>query len=313
MSRTAVVLINLGGPVTQQDVEPFLARLFSDVIRLPWGNWGSKTLGNMVARRRAAYSRGMYRQIGGGSPILAETEAQTAALQRELGDSYYVSCAMRYSSPTIRQARASLANDFEDWDRVIALPLFPQYSFATTRTCQREWHAAGEYGNPKTVFIGSYHDHPDYIAALRDVLSTSLEGQESSADIHVVFSAHGVPTSYIRKGDIYQTQIEETTQKVMAGLPNPFSIAYQSRVGPVKWLQPNTLKWLPKICKHLIQCFSLGNVAGKAIQNITIFGIIMGQPFTNKSNHNFIRYQCTGIHCRFSLFTKLRSGSNRGT
>ena len=84
MSRTAVVLMNLGGPASQAEVEPFLANLFSDVIRLPWGSLGTGLLGRFIARRRREHAQGLYRQIGGGSPILQETEAQAAALQTVL-------------------------------------------------------------------------------------------------------------------------------------------------------------------------------------------------------------------------------------
>ena len=246
MNRTAVVLINLGGPATQDEVEPFLANLFGDVLRFPWGNFGSHSLGRMIARWRRPHAQALYRKIGGGSPILAETETQADALQTALGEDYRLTCAMRYSSPTISEVKVRLAEEETGWERIIALPLFPQYSFATTRTCSREWSANGQAPD-NSLFLGSYHDHPDYIAAQRELLAESLAGQPDAGEIHVVFSAHGVPLSYIRNGDRYQGQIEETSRLVMDGLANPWSIAYQSRVGPVKWLGPDTIQHIPAL------------------------------------------------------------------
>ncbi len=251
MNRTAVVLINLGGPATQDDVEPFLANLFGDVLSFPWGNLGARSLGRLIARQRRPHAQALYRKIGGGSPILAETEAQARALQAALGEDYRVTCAMRYSAPTIGEVQARLAAEKAGWARIIALPLFPQYSFATTRSCSREWSANGHATDNAlfsgSLFIGSYHDHPGYIAAQRELLSERLAGQPDAEDIHVVFSAHGVPRSFIRKGDLYQGQIEETARLTMAGLANPWSIAYQSRVGPVKWLGPDTITHIPAL------------------------------------------------------------------
>ena len=246
MNRTAVVLINLGGPANQAEVEPFLANLFGDVLSFPWGNLGSRSLGRLIARRRRPHAQALYRKIGGGSPILAETEAQARALQALLGKDYVVTCAMRYSAPTIGEVQAYLAADAAGWERIIALPLFPQYSFATTRSCSREWSANGQSPD-NSLFIGSYHDHPGYIAAQRELLAERLAGQPDPGDIHVVFSAHGLPRSFIRKGDRYQAQIEETARLTMAGLANPWSIAYQSRVGPVKWLGPDTIAHIPAL------------------------------------------------------------------
>ncbi len=108
MTRRAVILLNLGGPDSLDGVEPFLVNLFSDVISLPWGKFGSRFLGQLMARRRKERSQQLYRDIGGKSPILAETKAQAAALQAFLGEAYKVHIAMRYSSPTIDEIKSEL-------------------------------------------------------------------------------------------------------------------------------------------------------------------------------------------------------------
>ena len=247
MSRTAVVLMNLGGPGSGDDVESFLANLFSDVLRFPWGSAGTGMLGRFIARRRRDYARGMYRKIGGGSPILKETQAQATALQAALGLEYSIAIAMRYSPPLIPDALTTLMAAGDSWDRIVALPLFPQYSFATTRTCRTEWASAASGIDRPTAFVGAFHRHPQYIDAQMELLQKTLAASQRPNDVHVVFSAHSVPVSYIRKGDPYRAQIEETVQLVMAGSPNRYSIAYQSKVGPVKWLAPATISHVQEL------------------------------------------------------------------
>lgn len=299
MSRIAVVLINLGGPASQAEVEPFLANLFSDVIRFPWGSLGTGMLGRFIARRRREHAQGLYRQIGGGSPILKETEAQAAALQDVLGSDYTVTVAMRYSPPFIQSVRLTLEAEPDAWDRLVALPLFPQYSFATIRTCWLDWKSAAPGG--RSTFVGAFHRHPDYIAAQQELLRQTLTGSDLPNAVHVVFSAHSIPLSYVRRGDPYRDHIEETVALVMAGLPNPSSIAYQSKVGPVKWLAPATLDHVQQlgaqgvasiaivpiafVCEHLETLYEL---------DILVKGIAETAGITE-----YLRVPAPGVHPRF--------------
>lgn len=309
MSRTAVVLMNLGGPGNQDEVEPFLANLFGDVIRFPWGTFGAVALGRLIARRRKVYAQGMYRQIGGGSPILAETEAQVGALQSELGDNYHVTCAMRYSMPLIEGVKRDLAMANDPWDQVIGLPLFPQYSYATTRTCQQAWQA-GDAQDEGTSIIGPFHRHPDYIGSITELIRATLEGQDDPADIHLVFSAHSVPVSYIRRGDVYQAQIQETVDLVMAGmsggsgqtgLPNPHSLAYQSRVGPVKWLGPATIQHMRDLAHQGIKRVAVVPIAFVCEHLETLYELdILVRDFALEAGiTSYLRVPAPGVHPRF--------------
>lgn len=300
MSRTAVVLMNLGGPGNQDEVEPFLANLFSDVLRFPWGTFGAGALGRLIASRRKVHAQGLYRQIGGGSPILAETQAQAKALEARLGDGYHVTCAMRYSAPMIEQVKRDLATANDPWDQVVALPLFPQHSYATTRTCHQAWQA-GDALDDGTSFIGPFHRHPDYIGSISELIRATLEGQDDPTGIHIVFSAHSVPLSYIRRGDVYQAQIQETVDLVMAGLPNPHSLAYQSRVGPVKWLGPATIQHIRDLAHQGVKRVAVVPITFvcEHLETLYELDILVRDIALEAGITTYLRVPAPGVHPRF--------------
>lgn len=248
MSKTAVVLFNLGGPDSQAAVRPFLFNLFNDpaIIRLP------TVLRYLVARlissRRASKAKEIYNLMGGRSPILPETEAQAKGLQRALGsDDYRVLISMRYWHPQALEA----AKEAKVWgaDRVLLLPLYPQFSTTTTASSFKDWRrAAAKVGlNVPTAAIGCYPDEPGFIAAQTGLLRDALAKIESNPDntklIRILFSAHGLPKSVIRDGDPYQMQVERSVAAVLRQLNRPeldSQICYQSRVGPLEWIGPST-------------------------------------------------------------------------
>ena len=245
VADTAVILLNLGGPTTTDDVEPFLVNLFADVIRLPFGLPGGGLLGRFIARKRTEHAQSLYNQIGGASPILELTNQQAAALGAELGSGYDVLVAMRYSPPFIHEIKRKVAR--KGYSRVILCPLYPQYSFATTRTSFRAW----KKGRPhlEAVCIRDYHRQSDFIASWQGMIRATLSSAPNPDRAHLVFSAHSIPASYVRKGDSYQEEIEGSVASIMEGFPNPFSISYQSKVGPVKWLGPATDKHVVKLAQ----------------------------------------------------------------
>ena len=300
MTRRAVILLNLGGPDSLDGVEPFLVNLFSDVISLPWGKFGSRFLGQLMARRRKERSQQLYRDIGGKSPILAETKAQAAALQAFLGEAYKVHIAMRYSSPTIDEIKSELKDQDIVWDEFIVLPLFPQYSFATTRTCQIEWERDGQL-KAETSFIQSYHDHPGYIAALRDIINHALSAHVADERCHILFSAHGLPQSYIRRGDVYQTQIEDTVRLVMDGLPHKHSLAYQSKVGPVKWLAPSIADEITALAKSGVAELAVVPIAfvSEHLETLQELDMVMSKHAKEVGITNYIRVPALGTDPMF--------------
>lgn len=249
MGRVGVLLLNLGGPEKLEDVRPFLFNLFSDpeIIRLP-APWLQKPLAWLISSLRANKSQDNYRQIGGGSPLRKITEAQGEALEQklvEMGQETRVYIGMRYWHPFTEEAIARIKRDRTD--KLVILPLYPQFSISTSgssfRVLEEMWQEDPILGQVEYTLIPSWYDHPGYLQAMADLIVQELEKFSDPNRVHLFFSAHGVPQSYVDEaGDPYQREIEACTRSLMSILnrPNPYTLAYQSRVGPVEWLKPYT-------------------------------------------------------------------------
>jgi ferrochelatase len=248
--KRGVLLFNLGGPETLQDVRPFLYNLFSDpeIIRIRNGPL-RKSLAWMIASFRQSKSRELYRQIGGGSPLRQITEAQAAALSAELdsrGQNTGIYVGMRCWKPTIDEAAKQLLND--GISRLILLPLFPQYSLTTTGSCFKHFQDIdNRLGISKKMEISaveSWFADPLYIELMADLIQEGLRGFSGNEDgaIHLLYSAHSIPARYIDEGDPFLEQTKQTVNLINARLGNihPSTLAFQSKVGPVKWLSPST-------------------------------------------------------------------------
>jgi protoporphyrin/coproporphyrin ferrochelatase len=243
MPRRAIVLMNLGGPDSPEAVEPFLVNLFSDpaIIRLPLIVRGP--LARLIARRRAGVARDIYDHLGGGSPLLANTRAQGEALEAVLGDGSRCFIAMRYWHPLTEEAVAEVKN----WhpDEVVCLPLYPQYSTTTTGSSLTAWQRAAKregLGCPTRV-IDPYPTAGGFIAALAGLIAPVLEEAERSHKVRLLLSAHGLPLKIVQAGDPYPDQINQTAEAVVAALDRrdvDWTVCYQSRVGPLAWLGPQT-------------------------------------------------------------------------
>ncbi|MBD2343249.1 ferrochelatase [Anabaena subtropica] len=249
MGRVGVLLLNLGGPDKLEDVGPFLFNLFSDpeIIRLPF-RWLQKPLAWFIASRRTATSQENYKQIGGGSPLRQITEAQGEALKEQLhylGQEANIYVGMRYWHPYTEEAIALLTQD--NIDNLVILPLYPQFSISTSgssfRLLERLWQEDPKLQRLEYTVIPSWYKEPGYLQAMAELIRQEIDQFPNADQVHVFFSAHGVPKSYVEvAGDPYQQEIEECTALIMQTLnrPNPHTLAYQSRVGPVEWLQPYT-------------------------------------------------------------------------
>ncbi len=243
MSRIAVVAYNLGGPDSPEAVKPFLKNLFSDpmIIRLPGPlRW---FVASMISRRRAPVAREIYAKIGGRSPILPETQKQADALQAALGDGFRVFVAMRYWHPFADQ----VARDVAAWkpDRVVLLPLYPQFSTTTTESFLRIWRHAARAASldVPTAEVCCYPDHEGFVRALHRVTADAIAEVPDGMKYRVLFSAHGLPKKIVDAGDPYADQVERTAAAVIArlGVEGLDSVVcYQSRVGPLEWLKPYT-------------------------------------------------------------------------
>ena len=255
---TGIVLLNMGGPDTLSAIRPFLARLFSDreLIRLPLAPLTQPLFAWIVSGMRARKVRRYYEEIGGGSPIAELTGRQRAALEEmlaETGGNFRVYVGMRYWYPLAKHAVLEMKED--GVARGIALPLYPQYCAATTGSSLsdlRRWMRWAGAGFPLTE-VRSWPDHPGYIAALCGKIEDTL-AWESPDKTHLLFSAHGVPKSFIDEGDPYQAETEKTVAAVMERFPGiSHSISYQSRLGRTEWLKPDTVEEVLRLGREGIQ------------------------------------------------------------
>ncbi|HUA51218.1 MAG TPA: ferrochelatase [Candidatus Sulfotelmatobacter sp.] len=243
--RIAVVLFNLGGPDSVATVKPFLVNLFSDpaIIRVPWPL--RPILARLIAHRRAGVAERIYERLGGGSPLLANTQAQADALTAALGDAetLRVFIAMRYWRPRAVETAKAVARFAPH--QVVLLPLYPQFSTTTTRSSVAEWqraaHAAG-LSTPSRL-VCCYPDDPGFVAATAGHVRAALRDGGLEGRARVLFSAHGLPKRVVAGGDPYQAQVERTVAAVVAAVGVPaldWVVCYQSRVGPLEWIGPST-------------------------------------------------------------------------
>jgi protoporphyrin/coproporphyrin ferrochelatase len=244
--RPGVVLAQLGGPETLDDVRPFLYNFFVDLIpdNIPMPAPFVKPTAWLFSTLRAPFSRKLYASIGGGSPLRAHSEMQAQALRDELrrrGNTMPVYVAMRnwrpYSEDALDAARKDGVTD------LAFLPLYPQYSYSTTRSSLNELKRAMRASGyePRLHVIDQYCEDPDYIAALVDVTKRHVRDFRTPAeDVHLIYSAHGLPQRYIERGDPYLDQVKKTVAAASVRLahPGPVHLSFQSRLGPEKWLEP---------------------------------------------------------------------------
>lgn len=249
MGRVGVLLLNLGGPEQIEDVRPFLFNLFADpeIIRLPFP-WLQKPLAWLISTTRARRSQENYLQIGGGSPLRRITEEQATAIAQSLrhkGRDAEVYIGMRYWYPFTEEAIARIKRD--GIEELVILPLYPQFSISTSgssfRLLEKLWLEDPSLDRINYTVIPSWFDRPGYVRSVADLIARELDNLPNPDKAHIFFSAHGVPVSYVEEaGDPYQQEIEGCVAAIMKALhrPNDHTLAYQSRVGPVEWLQPYT-------------------------------------------------------------------------
>jgi len=245
MRRVAVVLFNLGGPDRPEDVQPFLFNLFNDpaIIRLPGLlRW---LIARIISKRRAPIAREIYSNIGGGSPLLANTQAQAQALEAALSDLGEVKCfiSMRYWNPRALET-AEQVQRF-DPETIVLLPLYPQFSTSTSDSSIKDWHeAARKVGiKAKTHAVCCYPRESGFVGANAALIRETLKKVGDIAKTRVLFSAHGLPKKIVTAGDPYQWQVEQSVAQVVDQLKDlqiDWSVCYQSRVGPLEWIGPAT-------------------------------------------------------------------------
>ncbi|HVY12590.1 MAG TPA: ferrochelatase [Alphaproteobacteria bacterium] len=241
--KTAVVLLNLGGPQNLKAVRGFLFRLFADkaIINLP--AFARLPLAALIAGLREKKAKKIYEAIGGGSPLLARTEEQARALEKELGPDFRCFIAMRYTPPGAREA----ARAIRAWgaEKTVLLPMYPQFSSTTTASSFRDFEK--NFGPCSTVH--SYPDLPGFIEALAALIRPAYEkraaeaAQKNFSAPRLLLSAHGLPQKIADAGDPYPKQCEISAEALVRALNIPaldWKLTYQSRLGPLPWLKPYT-------------------------------------------------------------------------
>ncbi len=254
--RIGVVLFQLGGPDSTEAIEPFLFNLFSDpdIIDFPLARLARKPLARLIASRRAGHVAKHYAALGGRSPLLENTLRQAEALEAELCTTCEarVVAAMRYWHPMTAAAVGELKRFGAQ--RVVLLPLYPQYSKTTTGSSLNEWNRCftPDGWRPEVHLIHDYHDDPCYIGAAAEAIDRALAEFPDPAAVDLVLTAHSIPAEVVAAGDPYQRQIERTAELICArGRWRARRwLCYQSKVGPSRWLQPSMRQMLEKLSRE---------------------------------------------------------------
>jgi len=259
--KRAVILANLGAPSNLDEVQPFLKNLFSDrdIFDFPFGKIGQSIFSSLISTFRAPKSKKYYGAIGGGSPLHENTVAQASKLQTVLEESEYkVFVAQRYWKPFISDIVRQVEAD--GFDQIILVPLYPHYSTTTTLSIINEWN---KYSSnlPEPLVIDRFFEIDDYNEACAEKIREKISICDSEP--HILFSAHSIPQKRVLDGDPYQQEIEKNMELIMDKVGKEkysYSLCYQSRLGPIKWLTPS----IEDEIQNLVQ---------KGIESVVVFPI----------------------------------------
>ena len=258
--KKAVLLFNLGGPDKIENIEPFLFNLFNDPAILNLPTLLRYPLAKLISNRRAPVAKKIYAELGGSSPILKLTKEQSSALEIKLNqsqteDEYKCFIVMRCWNPRAKDVIKDV--QLYNPDDVVLMPLYPQYSAATSGSSIKEWKDVCKKNNynVKTSTICCYPTDQNFINAHTKEIIKKIKDLKN---FKLIFSAHGLPEKNIKKGDPYQWQVEQSVKKIVESLNDEnldWILSYQSRVGPLKWIGPSTEDIIiknSKIGKHIV-------------------------------------------------------------
>ncbi len=298
--RNVIVLLNMGGPSTLKDVRPFLYQLFADrdLIDLPVPMKPfQKIFAGLVSYFRSKGTKKMYRQIGGGSPILSLTKKFGANLQSSLSEKGFyadVKVAMRYTEPNAE----SVVNNLDETDHVVLFPQYPHYAKSTSGSSIKDF--LRNYNNrfphlKEPTIINEWGMEPFYVNWWVDGIRNEVQKLNENGineDIHVIFTSHGLPMSYIKKGETYEQSIDQSREKIIEKVQDlevEFHQAYQSRAGPFPWLQPYTDELIEELSgSNAVVMVPLGFVTDHVETSYEI-DILYGDLASKKGIANFSR------------------------
>lgn len=294
--RIGVVLMNLGGPTSEDAVRPFLYHLFQDedIIKLGGGKI-QDLFANVISKFRAPDVAEDYKEINGCpkgctgnkhclnrqnkrvsnccSPINGLTESQRRGLEKHFKKSMpdvtvKVYTCMRYWLPFAETTMEDMVED--GITHAVMMPLYPQFSWTTTGSSYRDWETKREkrFGDEtpwKEFHVKNYHRNPNYLQAMNHRIDEALAemDEETRKKTHLIFSAHGTPLLEVRSGDPYTVEIKETMEAIMEmrNYEEPYWLGYQSKVGPQKWTQPNTVDLVERHLEYGIKNFLMIPIA----------------------------------------------------
>ncbi len=268
-TKLGIILLNMGGPTSIESVRPFLQNLFNDPNIISFGpmNVFRRQLAWYIARKRSGPVGENYAMIGGKSPLAEISAEQAVALEKRLGDmlgdgtDVIVRVGFSYWHPFITEAADAI--EAAGCERVVLLPLYPQYSRTTTGSCFHTWgKLSAERGTrlPPAERVDAYPTHPGFIRAVSERIDEAIERIPAAHrdEVTLLFSAHGTPLMDVKAGDPYSGQIRECVDAVMAfrGHDRPHHMSFQSKVGPREWLKPDTIEKTKELAaagvRHLV-------------------------------------------------------------
>ena len=318
-ARIGVLLINLGTPDAPEPgaVRRYLAEFLSDprVVEIPWFAW-KPILHGFILRTRPRKSAHAYKQVWTeeGSPLAAITRRQAEALQQRLEQEVVVDFAMRYGNPGIA---ASLDNlNALGCKRILLAPLYPQYCAATTATASDAAFAAvaAMRWQPAIRTLPPYHDEALYI----DALKASIERQVAALDFEpqkLLLSFHGMPQRTLELGDPYHCHCQKTARLLGEQLSIPTDIAFQSRFGRAKWLEPATDKMLAAYPAQGITKLAVAapGFSADCLETLEELGIRGREQFLTAGGTHFARIDCLndsdeGMYLLDALITRELAG-----
>ncbi|WP_295020958.1 ferrochelatase [Sulfurimonas sp.] len=245
MKKEAIVLLNMGGPNNLDEVEVFLKNMFNDKNILTFkSDFLRSILANLITFSRAEKSQGIYREIGGSSPIVSHTRNLVERLQSRVGNGVVVDFAMRYTPPYAEEAIERLNR--EEIDRIYLIPLYPQYSTTTTKSSLEDFEEVYlEFGGDAILSeIKHFFQNQTFNRAIIERIKEAV-GDDPCSEFDIIFLAHGLPQKIIDNGDVYEQHINRHVEILSNLLKDEgmdfheIHLAYQSKVGPMKWLKPS--------------------------------------------------------------------------
>jgi len=300
-SDTAIVLMNLGGPLRLADVQPFLLNLFNDrdIIRLGPA-FLQPLIARIIVRSRLREVQSRYAEIGGGSPILRESAAQADALRkalREMGRREKVVLCFRYTRPRASGLLRSLKS--QGIRRLLPLTLYPHDCRATTGSSlvelEREAKAMDLEMLPGVLH---YATDPDYLACMEENLRATLAQAPNAT---VVFSAHSLPLKQIQGGDPYEREIRATVEALkdrLGAIPGGYRLGYQSKVGPIQWLSPALETVLQELAGREVVVMPVSFV-GEHIETLHELDIQYRELAEKLGVTRYLRAPAPGVHPAF--------------